>query len=109
MTQYRLLEKDVDTLIYTDEFWDEMKRQWSVIPDNLIGRPFIGFIPYRRAILDPKPTTRKVILKEWVCWENANPECKWLAWCAVSPAEPMDTQANWDNAVPTGQEREIEV
>lgn len=54
MTQYRLLERNVDTLKDTDEFWDEMKRQWSAVPDHLIGQPFVGTIPYRRAIPEPE-------------------------------------------------------
>lgn len=59
MTQYRLLERSVDTLKDTDEFWDEMKKQWSVIPYYLIGRPFLATIPYRRAIPEPEPVKQE--------------------------------------------------
>ena len=53
--------------------------------------------------------TRTVVLKEWLCWEDAEPETVTLHWCSTSPADETDQFSAWDNAVETGNTRTVEI
>lgn len=64
----------------------------------------------RRKDLPPvSPKTRTVVLKEWLCWEDAEPETVTLHWCSTSPADETDQFSAWDNAVETGNTRTVEI
>lgn len=109
MTQYRLLDNTVDVIEETDEFWDATSRKWKVVPREFIGERFYAVIPYRRAIPGPESSMKKVVLREWICWDNAYPDAYMLRWSSFSPTSEKSNIRKWDNAVPTGQEREIEI
>lgn len=53
--------------------------------------------------------TRTVVLKEWLCWEDAEPETVTLHWCSTSPADETDQFSAWNNAVETGNTRTVEI
>jgi len=61
------------------------------------------------ARVTPKPKTRTVVLKEWLCWEDAEPETVTMHWCSTSPADETDQFSAWDNAVETGNTRTVEI
>lgn len=55
------------------------------------------------------PKNRTVILKEWLYWDDAEPERVFVHWCSTSPANETETYARWDHAHETGNTRTIEV
>lgn len=94
--------------------WDNYKPceswKWD-IEDSYAGRLHgslgnIGRLAVfcRRKDLPPlPPKTRKVVLKEWICWDDAEPQVM-TVWAAVDPSED-----GADHAVETGNTREVEI
>jgi hypothetical protein len=61
----------------------------------------------RRKDLPPK--TRTVILKEWLCWDDAYLHIVRVEWCSTDPSEDSGLFLEYGNAHPTGNTRTVEI
>lgn len=109
MTQYRLLDKTVDVIEATDEYWDAASRNWIVVHRSFVGERFYAVIPYRRAMPDPEvnPTTKKIVLREYLERYGDTYRIEWRTVDESGFAERHFIMP--DEAIATGQEREIEI
>lgn len=56
-----------------------------------------------------KPKTRTVVLKEWLCWQDDEPEAVALEWFSLDPSENHGDLVEWDHAHATGNTRTVEI
>lgn len=93
----------------THEKW-EMGPGWS----ESVGKSYGEYDgKYRLAVmcyrkdLPELPTTEKVLLKEYVVWDDGTPKC--FTWSTEDPTVENDVLMHWQYAHPTGNTREVEV
>ncbi len=116
---YRLLADDEITLS-TDERayvwgpddrseWDTLKEANSrefvgvTVASLLVDRPNMAV---RRKL---SPATRTIVLKEWICWDDCQPDCVTIDWCSTRPDEDLGKFTEYDHAHPTGNTRTVEI
>lgn len=70
------------------------------------GRSLLFVMCYRKD-LPVLPTTEKVLLTEYVCWDDGGAKC--IVWQDTDPTSPDVDYNVFDHAHPTGNTREVEV
>lgn len=71
-----------------------------------IGRSLLFVMCYRKD-LPELPTTEKVLLTEYVVWDDGGAKC--IIWSTEDPSIENDVLEHWHRAYPTGNTREVEV
>jgi hypothetical protein len=101
-----VMRRGVDQFYNVDEWQDVIGYHGSRADSTKPGRARC-----RRKDLPPMPPkTRTVVLKEWICWQNDEPETVLTAWGSTSPAITSEAyEAAFDNAIETGETRTVEI
>jgi len=108
-TAYIKRTNKVDSVrVMLDGRVQDAESPWHMHSASLFASGFLRLVTQAEAESRVK-NTRTVVLKEWLCWDECDPESVTVDWFALDPSEEHGQFVAYDHAHETGNTRTVEI